>query len=109
MPKNKYFKILESSEFPCGIVSTTSYFLNQAIPAAIYIKCTKITFHISIFYPRGKFYWIPADNYQLSGNVKLLNDHERALNKFFLNKNLFELITRLFFKIQNKNYSIRKA
>ncbi|RNA30947.1 fukutin isoform X1 [Brachionus plicatilis] len=77
-----FIKAFNLNALPCQMILTSSHSFNKTFPAAIYIKCVQFIVHIPIFYPRGNFFWIPCDNYQLNNRVKLFNDHQRALNKF---------------------------
>lgn len=52
---------------------------NLSIPSAVYGNCDNLVLHVSAFYHRANFFWIPKDNYKIE--QKFFNDKTRALSK----------------------------
>jgi hypothetical protein len=57
--------------------------MNLVIPAAFYVAAKDLVIHMSIFYNRGAFTWIPAESaVQLDNTAKkFFGDRPRSLNK----------------------------
>ena len=79
------FKVLKSEyNLSCKILNGKGTFMNDKILTNIYLNCTRVQIQLAIFYKRGDFIWIGADETTPSmESGRWFGDHPRALNKYF--------------------------
>lgn len=78
--KFDYNKLVSELSNICSIDFVFTKYYHLEILSSIFMDCKPKIIHISIFYNRSNFYWIPGDAHKLNFS-KLFNDKARALNK----------------------------